>query len=74
MPTEPPEGVGQPAEETVKIFPVEMGMFTELPLGDCGVWKDCVAGTVVDEPLENAVDNVGVDESEGPVCEDFGVE
>lgn len=57
----------------MKTCPVEMGVFTELPPGDCGVLKDCVADTVADEPPENVVGNVGVGESEEPVCEDCGV-
>lgn len=37
LPTEPLKGVGKPTDETVKTCPVEMGVFTELPPGDCGV-------------------------------------
>lgn len=60
LPAEPPEGVGEPADETVKTSPVGIGVSTELLLGDSGVWKDCVTGTVVGESKE-------------PVCEDAGV-
>lgn len=73
LPTGLPEGVGEYVDETVKSFPVVIGVFTGLPHGDCGIWEDCAPGTVVGEPPGNVVGNAGVGESEELVCEDCGV-
>lgn len=68
-----PEGVGEYVDETVKPFPVGIGLFTGLPHRDCGIWEDCAPGTVIGEPPGNVVGDVGVGESEELVCEDCGV-
>lgn len=61
LPTGPPEDVGESADETVKPSPVGIGVFTELPLGDCGAWEDCTFDPVFDEVAGPCIDELDDD-------------